>query len=344
MLSNVNEKGFKTNNGYEDDENGDSQKIVSYYDIDSQTWYRLDSEAFEAAEDAYEGAEDRINLREELKTTEFEIENYDLYFWKNGEETLVTENVDDYMYLNSDIIFFTTSETGGNRVSIDDVYSVYDAENQIRYGSYYNEYDTEEESSEAITLSYIVKGNIGSLEVEEVINDINVSDDGKYLVFAMGNNSSESVLDLYQVSGSEVKYVETIEEDAMDGAWIEDTYYYYSDVSDSLGTLYAYKKGKSEKVASNVVASGYQNAIFADGNFMLMDEYDADGSDYVLLLKNGEKVKFKGIQEYAYIEEDKILYMKNDSLYFYAGKDDDIRIARDVVDYYFNDYEYGNRF
>jgi hypothetical protein len=182
------------------------------------------------------------------------------------------------------------------------MFSVYDAENQIRYGSYYNEYDTEEESSEAITLSYIVKGNIGSLEVEEVINDINVSDDGKYLVFAMGNNSSESVLDLYQVSGSEVKYIETIEEDAMDGAWIEDTYYYYSDVSDSLGTLYAYKKGKSEKV------------------------------------------KFKGIQEYAYIEEDKILYMKNDSLYFYAGKDDDIRIARDVVDYYFNDYEYGNRF
>ena len=338
------EKEFHYYTKYEDDENGNSTRIVSYYDIENETWYRLDSEAFEAAEDVYEGAEDRINLREELKTTEFEIENYDLYFWKNGEETLVTENVDDYMYVNSDIIFFTTSETGGNRVSIDNVYSVYDAENQIRYGSHYNEYDTEEESSEAITLSYIVKGNIGSLEVEEVINDINVSDDGKYLVFAMGNNSSESVLDLYQVSGSEVKYVETIEEDAMDGAWIEDTYYYYSDVSDSLGTLYAYKKGKSEKVASNVVASGYQNAIFADGNFMLMDEYDADGSDYVLLFKNGEKVKFKGIQEYAYIEEDKILYMKNDSLYFYAGKDDDIRIARDVVDYYFNDYEYGNRF
>lgn len=328
---------------YEDDENGDSQRIVSYYDIDSQTWYRLDSEAFEAAEDAYEGAEDRINLREELKTTEFEIENYDLYFWKNGEETLVTENVDDYMYVNSDIIFFTTSETGGNRVSIDDVYSVYDAENQIRYGSYYD-YDTEEESAEAITLNYIVKGNIGSLEIEEGLYDINASEDGKYLVFAMGNNFSECVLDLYSVSGSEVKYVETIEEDAMDGAWIDGTYYYYSDVSDSLGTLYAYKKGKSEKIASNVVASGYQNALFEDGNFMLMDEYDSDGSDYVLLFKNGEKVKFKGIQEYAYIKEDKILYMKNDALYFYAGKDDDIRIARDVVDYYFNDYEYGNRF
>ena len=328
---------------YEDDENGDSQKIVSYYDIDSQTWYRLDSEAFEAAEDAYEGAEDRINLREELKTTEFEIENYDLYFWKNGEETLVTENVDDYMYVNSDIIFFTTSETGGNRVSIDNVYSVYDAENQIRYGSY-SDYDTEDESTEEITLSYIVKGNIGSLEIEEGLYDINASEDGKYLVFAMGNNSSECVLDLYSVSGSEIKFDETIEEDAMDGAWIDGTYYYYSDVSDSLGTLYAYKKGKSEKIASNVVASGYQNALFEDGNFMLMDEYDSDGSDYVLLFKNGEKVKFKGIQEYAYIKEDKILYMKNDALYFYAGKDDDIRIARDVVDYYFNDYEYGNRF
>ena len=327
---------------YEDDENGDSQRIVSYYDIDNETWYRLDSDAFEAAEDAYEGAEDRINLRAELKTTEFEIENYDLYFWKNGEETLIAENVDDYMYVNSDIIFFTTSETGGNRVSIDNVYSIYDAENQIRYGAY-DDYDTEE-SSENITLSYIVKGNIGSLEVEGEIRDINASEDGKYLVFEMGNNSTECVLDLYSVSGSEVKYVETIEEDAMDGAWVEDTYYYYSDVSDSLGTLYAYKKGKSEKIASNVVASGYQNALFEDGNFMLMDEYDSDGSDYVLLFKNGEKVKFKGIQEYAYIEEDKILYLKNDSLYFYGGKDDDIRIARDVVDYYFYDYEYGSRF
>ena len=85
-------------------------------------------------------------------------------------------------------------------------------------------------------------------------------------------------------------------------------------------------------------------AKYPIGRMVLVDEYDADGSDYVLLFKNGEKVKFKGIQEYAYIEEDKILYMKNDSLYFYAGKDDDIRIARDVVDYYFNDYEYGNRF
>ena len=105
------------------------------------------------------------------------------------------------MYVNSDIIFFTTSETGGNRVSIDNVYSVYDAENQIRYGSYYD-YDTEEESAEAITLNYIVKGNIGSLEVEGEVNDINVSEDGKYLVFAMGNNSSECVLDLYSVSSS----------------------------------------------------------------------------------------------------------------------------------------------
>ena len=74
---------------------------------------------------------------------------------------------------------------------------------------------------------------------------------------------------------------------------------------------------------------------------MLLD--DEENSDYVLLMKNGEKVKFKGIDDYSYIAENKILYMKNDSLYFYNSKKDDIRIARDVVAYYC-DYEYGNRF
>jgi len=329
---------------YEDDENGNSVRIVSYYDDVNDMWYRLDSESYEAAENAYYDAEDRIYLRESLKNTEFEIENYDLYFWKNGEETLVAENVEDYIYVNSDVILYLTSESSTNKVSIDNVYSVYDAESQIKYGSNYDDYDKSEESDDATTINYVVKGNIGSIEVEGEINDVNTSDDGKSLVFAMGTSYDECTLDLYSVSGSEIKFVETIEEDAMDGIWVDDTYYYYGDVSDSLGTLYAYKKGKSEKLASNVVTSEYQNAVFSDGNYMLMDEYDYEGSDYVLLLKNGEKVKFKGIQEYSYISEKKILYMKNDSLYFYHGKDDDIRIARDVVDYYYDGYEYGNRF
>ena len=327
---------------YEDDENGDSVRIVSYYDEAADVWYRFDSDGFEAAEDAYYDSADRIELREELKNTEFEIESYDLYFWKNGEETLVAENVDEYLYVNSDVILYTTSETAGNKVSIDDVYSVYDAENQIRYGSYYDYDETEaEDDDEAKMFNYVVKGNIGSFEVEGEIYDANISADGKALVLAIGTDAEECTLDLYSVSGSEIKFEENIEEDAMDGRWVEDTYYYYSDVSDSFGTLYSYKKGKSEKIASNVVADEYANAVFSDGNFMLLDDYE--NSDYVLLLKNGEKVKFKGVDDYSYIEEDKILYMKNDSLYFYNGKKDDIRIARDVVDYYC-DYEYGNRF
>lgn len=325
---------------YEDDAEGNSVRIVSYYDEAADVWYRFDSEGFDAAEDAYYDAADRIELREDLKNTDFEIESYDLYFWKNGEETLVAENVDEYIYVNSDVILYTTSETAGNKVSIDDVYSVYDAESQIRYGSY-SDYDETDEEDETTTFNYVVKGNIGTFEVEGEIYDANISGDGKSLVLAMGDYSDECTLDLYSVSGSEIKFEETIEEDAMDGRWVEDTYYYYSDVSDSFGTLYSYKKGESEKIASNVVADEYANAVFSDGNFMLLDDYG--DSDYVLLLKNGEKVKFKGIDRYSYIEEDKILYMKNDSLYFYNGKDDDIRIARDVVEYYC-DYEYGNRF
>ena len=38
----------------------------------------------------------------------------------------------------------------------------------------------------------------------------------------------------------------------------------------------------------------YKNAIFSDGNIMIMDDYE--NSDYQLLLKNGEKAKFKGVE------------------------------------------------
>ena len=58
---------------------------------------------------------------------------------------------------------------------------------------------------------------------------------------------------------------------------------------------------------------------------------------------NGEKVKFREVNRYTYIAEDQILYMKDDSLYLYQGKED-FRIARDVVNYYCYDYEYGSSF
>ena len=182
---------------------------------------------------------------------------------------------------------------------------------------------------------------IGTLELEDEIYYVDVAEDGKTLVMALGDYGNECTLDVYTVSGSEIKFKETIDDEAMGSRWIDDKYYYYTDVSDEMGTLYVYKNGKSEKLISNAYATGYSNSMFEDGNCMALD--DRESGDYVLVLKNGEKVKFREVNRYTYIAEDQILYMKDDSLYLYQGKED-FRIARDVVNYYCYDYEYGSSF
>ena len=328
---------------YVEDEEGYSQRVVSYYDDEADVWYSFDNEKFEADEDAYYDAEDRIELREELKNYEFENEIYDLYLYKKGEEVLVAEDLTDYNFVNDTLVFYMSEENDTTKVSIDDVYSVYDAEYQVKYGSYSYSDDEEDEEDEdtASIVNYAINGNVGTLELEDEIYYVDVAEDGKTLVISLGSNGNECTLDVYTVSGSELKFKETIDDEAMGSQWIDGKYYYYTDVSDDMGTLYVYKNGKSEKLISNAYATGYSNAMFEDGNCMALD--DKESNDYVLILKNGEKIKFREVNEYTYIAEDQILYMKDDSLYLYQGKED-FRIARDVIAYYCYDYEYGRSF
>ena len=104
--------------------------------------------------------------------------------------------------------------------------------------------------------------------------------------------------------------------------------YYYKDVdSQYYGSLYRYSNGKSEKIMSNVYTAV---TLYDDGNYVAIKDQSYDESDIRVYRRNGDEIKLNSISNYIYISEDRIVYIKNDSLYVYRGKDEDRRIERNV--------------
>lgn len=327
---------------YVADAEGNSQRVTSYYDADADVWYSFDQQNFDKADELYDNAQKRISLRENLKGIDIEKKSYDLYSYKKGEETLVAEGLSNYSFVSADLIFVILAEDDTTKVSIDEVDSAANLEYQIKYSSSdINDVEDDEE----YTVSYVLNGKVSELELEGNIYDADLSSDGKYIVMKMGTERKDCRLDLYKISSKELKFETTIDDEAFGSGFVEEDYYYYTDISDDgMGTLYVYRNGKSEKLLNDAYANGYANVLYSDGNMMILDEYGSMEYDWVLMQKGDEKVKFRGITNFTYIQQDKILYEKNDALYLYQGKEEDLRIARDVDVYYCREYDYGNRF
>lgn len=312
---------------YEEDAYGNGEWYDCYYSDVLNQWYVLDDDGFWDAYDNYSGAEDRIELREELKDETIEITLYDLYYWKDGKEpVLIAESViGDSVWTDAEnnlAIYEKESEVSIS-VSIDDVYSAYEVSWQIEDAMW----NTESERERAYYCT--VGDKETSLDVDQEINSMQIASNGKSVVLELIEDDSDRILNQYSLTGKGLEFKAEIADDAVAGNWVGDVYYYYKDVdSEYYGTLYQYENGKSEKLVSNVYTSV---VMYADGNYRAVKEQSSyDESDVRVYCKNGDEIKFKSISDFAYISEDRIIYMKNDSLYVYRGKDEDRRIDRNV--------------
>ena len=70
--------------------------------------------------------------------------------------------------------------------------------------------------------------------------------------------------------------------------------------------------------------------LYDDGNYVAIKDQSYDESDIRVYRRNGDEIKLNSISNFMYISEDRIVYIKNDSLYVYRGKDEDRRIERNV--------------
>lgn len=302
---------------------------IYYYNDQTKEWFLFDEDAYAAAYDKYENVAYRQEMIDALKQETIVRDYYDLYYWKEGSEAvLVTENVSvESIIHNTDtsLIFYQKIETKeGAGIPLSQI------------GDYYTAWDYYDEALDNVVLGDTIYYYNGSAEAELDENGnlygADISEDHSQVVLTLGDAETETAI-CYELSKGSLNDGKEVSDEAVMGTWSGDIYYYFEDVIDSYGDLYSYKNGKSERVLRDVYIGDVR--VYSDGNFMAFDDYDyLDGGELKVYSgqKDGQKIG-NAVQQYTYIDADRIVYMKNDSLYVYNGKKEDTRIARNVDDY-----------
>ena len=109
------------------------------------------------------------------------------------------------------------------------------------------------------------------------------------------------------------------------GYWVEDAYYFASGVTDGYGDFVVYRDGEEETLMKNI--SVYDIRLYDDGNYTAFKNR-GDGDLYLYNSKGEDTRISKNVQRYSYINEERIVYLRDDGLYVYDGSGEDRRIER----------------
>lgn len=321
---------FYKNRLYEDFE----LKLKTYYNweknqkfyYEDDKWYAFDEEAYNEADEAYRGAEKRIRLRESLKEETYEETTYDLYQVKEGRETLLAENVDN-LYADAMVELVTYAQYDGLTFEKRDVselegtYEVWQQINEARLSSESGRYcyrlgETEGALESAVTgLQVSPDHQKVMMRAEEILHPGNED----------GYEETISALYCYFIKNGQLEQPGKLTRCEEFGYWVEDAYYFASGVTDGYGDFVVYRDGEEETLMKNI--SVYDIRLYDDGNYTAFKNR-GDGDLYLYNSKGEDTRISKNVQRYSYINEERIVYLRDDGLYVYDGSGEDRRIER----------------
>lgn len=299
-----------------------------YYDADQKQWYELDGDAFYNANMAFEQIAYRNNLRSELKDAVISQTYYDLYVWEQDKDSrLLVENIDlDHVLISEDadlVVYSKSQDEDGQKIRIP-MDSVSCAEDVgYRIGEY-----AEEMEDDPKGICYAMIGT-NAQELEGYVDRVTVAPDGKTAII-WERQDGEVAAYSYEITSSGLDEIGRIGDDVVNGTWIGDSFYFTSG-EDGYGNFMVYKNGKEKILAKNI----YLNSVnfYDDG---LVSAYkDEEARDLRIFNDKGEDKKITSdVYRYSYINENRIVYIKNENLYVYTGKDEDRRVVRNIGEYY----------
>ncbi len=337
---------------YNDDYYYDDENYLFYYDDLHNQWYSYDIQGYEEAAERYSNLEGRIELRQELKERTYDQEVYDLYYYEQGSEpVLIVENIDRSVVCDAANRFSMYRKVQGSsvKIPIDDIYDADDLLDLLSDEDYeaYDDEDEEPSSAEsADDIYYAVGTNEQKYKGSDCPTGVSFSEDGSKMVLSFSYSSGklemcsldDGVLVEEKLSDN-ARTASTYKDGVGTGGWIGNVYYYFDDINDEDegSALWKYEDGESEKIAGNVTVS----SIEKDGNQIIFSDSSGGGDGFAegvleLYTLKGDSIRIsRKAQEYgeAYLAEDCILYISNESLYVYTGKDEDRRVDRSVTNY-----------
>lgn len=293
-----------------------------YYDYDDKKWYKLDEDLYNKAYEKYESQNESQDLLKELNEESFDRYKYNVYVYsKNGNSQLLLENVDVVLSGNvkSSSVVYCKTEPAKMKLSeieyTSDVEDFYDSLPSTVFCKVENGSETELGGTKDITVcGYSANGKLLALMDYDSQNEYK-----EIFIYPVGSKES---IEKYSIA--EGKDINT-------ASWVENDYYYYTNISSDCADVNCYSSGKTETVLKDVEdydsvclqSDGcYTNSIYVGSN---------SGNDlYVYNNKGNKLVDFYDVSVYSYINSKRIVMLQSDILKVYNGKDEIIRLDSGV--------------
>lgn len=288
------------------------------------------------ARDNYYAADDRAYIRERLQESAYTLTSYTLYRYEDGTSTQLASGLSSASLTGSsdlNAFFYEKSDNSSPTVLCD--------LSELEYAS--DIYDLMDQDTEGDTVYQNINGVESVLELDgdslhvssaRVLNDkeliLIISEDGEY--------SMQS----YTIEKNAVVYSHTIVDEMFTSPVVHsgpsgDVLYYFVDQDEDAetGTLMCYFGGESTEIADDVVdiyALDDSSTVYLVGEY----EYEYSGDYNIAELSVVNKDGQTEIDDELHVgrlrvlSEDEVLYISDDSLYYWNGKESR-RISDDAV-------------
>ena len=268
-------------------------------------------------------------LLEDLENDYYELQLKELYKWNNGKPEKLDDGILGYDTIKNGVIYNKADEM--EKLDGEDIEYASD----VTYGFEVNYTEGNHVLDTYSGKMYQLSGKADDLWLE-------LGESYSYLRMIMAKdkvyiyNNIEFELYELEIDGSKLGNPTLLLDeckliDSDDG----DIYYsddYYSSGDESYINIYSYKNGKSELLASDVTATSAR--IFEDGIIYGYTDYSKDTYELSVFGKDGKgAVIADDVTGYTRLDSKNMLYISDDDLYLYNGKEPR-KIDSDVVRIY----------
>ena len=262
----------------------------------------------------------------------YEMDVYDLYKWEDGEISKLDEDVLSFDGFSNVLVYNKTDNIESADIDEDDVSWASDLKYLLNV--------------DVTSENYILDmgtGNLAQLggKADELWVDMDnhysyytiFTADGQYFMY---DGDEKELYELEEDDG-ELSGTTKIESDCgIAGVYDDKIYlaeeYYENKKYQGFADFYEYSQGESKLIAEDVYASRVY--VYDDGTVFAATDVDDDEAEMVML-KNGEEVDTIGdeVSSILMLEDGSILYIDDDDLYMFNGKES-VKIDSDVLGIY----------
>lgn len=288
---------------------------LCYAKVESGTTF--DYDAWSVAYDQWLEVSDRVYLRTELQNPENDVAVKNLCVFEDGKLSVVANNVVRTRMFGGALMYNTVDMLTGNRIPIEEIYSIYDVSNLLDVDMAEQNYfvnlndDSEGQMTEAVLQAYEEVNEHGDATLQFTEANVYLHNQSGYLAEASYKNG-------------EIGQFNMITDDAGNYAINNDMLIYAAGVYSSNGTtycdVYEYKDGKSSMLAREVMYDAIR--YYEDGQLVVYTDYSyGSGYEMGMVNKKGDlSLVADGVTSVNRADKNLMLFIADEDLYSYDGK------------------------